>query len=181
MPSARRLSVRDMFASRALEVPATHFKNQTRNRNGSPCLRSVEEQSFTVCASHALTWCDRDGKTHKLMSARESAILMGFGDQWRLPQGSRAAQKAVGNALCTAMSQSIMQAAIHLHAGTPVFTTTTPLAAGVMTPKASTVPVLLEADEQSSEEVLDNRLRTIESLIRGLHEAGASAAPMCEA
>ena len=50
-----------------------------------------------------------------------------------------------------------------------------------MTPQASTVPDLLKADEQSSEEVLDNRLRTIESLIRGLHEAGASAAPMCEA
>ena len=178
MPSARRVSVRDMFASRALEVPATHFKNQTRNRNGFPCVRSVEEQSFTVCASHALTWCDRDGKTHKVMTARESAILMGFSDQWRLPQGCRTAQKAVGNALCTAMSRSIMQAAMHLHAGTPVFSTPTPLTARGMTPQASTVPDLLKADEQSSEEVLDNRLRTIESLIRGLHETGASAAPI---
>ena len=178
MPSARRVSVRDMFPSRALEVPATHFKNQTRNRNGFPCVRSVEEQSFTVCASHALTWCDRDGKTHRVMSARESAILMGFGDQWRLPQGSRAAQKAVGNALCTAMSRSIMQAAMHLLAGTPVFSTPTPLTARGMTPQANTVPDLLKADEHSSEEVLDNRLRTIESLIRGLHEVGASAAPV---
>ena len=54
MPSARRVSVREVFETRGLELPATHFKNQTRNRNGNPCLRSVENQSFTVCASHAL-------------------------------------------------------------------------------------------------------------------------------
>ena len=114
MPSARRVSVRDEFEKSGLDLPATHFKNQTRNRDGTPCVRSVEEQSFTVCASHALTWCGRDGKTHKVMTARESAILMGFGSKWRLPQGSRSAQKAVGNAVCTAMSNAIVQAAITL-------------------------------------------------------------------
>ena len=65
MPSARRVSVREVFETRGLELPATHFKNQTRNRNGNPCLRSVENQAFTVCASHALTWSDRDGATCK--------------------------------------------------------------------------------------------------------------------
>lgn len=56
MPSARRVSVREAFADSCLECPASHFKNQTRTRNGTPCLRSVEEQAFTVCAGHALTW-----------------------------------------------------------------------------------------------------------------------------
>ena len=112
MPSARRVSVREAFANRGLEVPASHFKNQTRNRDGSACTRSVEEQSFTVCASHALTWCDREGRTVRVMTARESAILMGFGPTWRLPKGSRDAQRAVGNALCVSMSMAIVEAAI---------------------------------------------------------------------
>mgnify|MGYP002005217447 CR=1 FL=1 len=120
MPSARRVSVREAFANHALEVPATHFKNQTRNRDGTPCVRSVEEQSFTVCASHALTWCDRDGKTNKVMSARESAILMGFRPAWRLPKGSRNAQRAVGNALCVAMSKAIVQVAVALCTGASI-------------------------------------------------------------
>ena len=108
----------------AVLLPATHFKNQTRNRNGNPCLRSVENQSFTVCASHALTWSDRDGATCRVMTPSESAILMGFGYDWRLPAGSRAGQRAVGNALCVAMSRAAVQAALHLYAGTP--TTMTP-------------------------------------------------------
>ena len=36
----------------ALQLEAPHFKSQTRNRDGIPCVRSVEDQSFTVCASH---------------------------------------------------------------------------------------------------------------------------------
>jgi len=56
---ARRVSVRDAFEARGLGLPAPRFKNQTRNRDGSPCSRSVEEPSFTVCASHPLTWVDR--------------------------------------------------------------------------------------------------------------------------
>ena len=120
MPSARRVTVREAFASRGHAVLATHFKNQARNRDGTPCVRSVEEQSFTVCASHALTWSNRDGKTHKVMTARESAILMGFRPAWRLPKGSRNAQRAVGNALCVAMSKAIVQAAVALCTGTPI-------------------------------------------------------------
>ena len=115
-----RVSVREAFASRGLVMPATHFKNQTRNRDRTPCVRSVREQSFTVCASHALTWCDREGKTHKVMTARESAVLMGFGRAWRLPKGSRNAQRAVGNALCVAMSKASVQAAVALCTGTPI-------------------------------------------------------------
>ena len=63
MPSARRVSVRVAFAAHGIEPASEAFKNQTRNRDGTPCLRTVEELSFTVCASHALTWASRDGKT----------------------------------------------------------------------------------------------------------------------
>jgi hypothetical protein len=180
--------VREAFANQGLEVPATHFKNQTRNRDGTPCVRSVEDQSFTVCASHALTWCDREGKTHKVMTARESAVLMGFGSGWRLPKGSRNAQRAVGNALCVAMSKAIVQAAVALCTGTPIPTApllSTPPQAPRAPPEppeppeppdrptpaeqpsstASSAPPREKADRG-----LRKRLRTIESSIRGLHE-----------
>ena len=116
MPSARRVSVREAYEKRGLVVPAPAFKNQTRNRDGTPCTRSVEEQSFTICASHGLTWCDRDGTTVKVMTANDSSLLMGFPKEWRLPKGSRDAQRAVGNALCVAMSRAIMDAAIAVQA-----------------------------------------------------------------
>lgn len=177
MPSARRVSVREVFETRGLELPATHFKNQTRNRNGNPCLRSVENQSFTVCASHALTWSDRDGATCRVMTPSESAILMGFGYDWRLPAGSRAGQRAVGNALCVAMSRAVVQAALHLYAGTPTTMTPTMFAdPGHTIQIPNAVPIPLTAEQESPATMLDDRLRTIESLVRGLREAGASAA-----
>ena len=191
MPSARRVSVREAFANDGLEVPATHFKNQTRNRDGTPCVRSVEEQSFTVCASHALTWCDREGKTHKVMTARESAVLMGFGRAWRLPKGSRNAQRAVGNALCVAMSKAIVQAAVALCTGTPIPTapllSTPPQAQAPQAPTSPREPpeppTLAEQPSSAASSTpprekadrgLRKRLRTIESLIRGLHEPSPS-------
>ena len=118
--AARRVSVREAFTTVGLQLPATHFKNQTRSRAGGPCMRSVQEQSFTVCASHGLTWCDAGGATGRVMTARESAVLMGFQTTWRLPQGSRAAQRAVGNALCVAQSKAIVQVAISILSGEPV-------------------------------------------------------------
>ena len=112
VPAARRVSVREAFANRGLELPASHFKNQTRARGGGPSTRSCEDQAFTVCASHALTWCNRDGSSVRVMTSAESAILMGFPSDWRLPHGSRVSQKAVGNALCVEMSKAIMVAAM---------------------------------------------------------------------
>jgi len=51
------------------------------------------------------------------MTARESAILMGFPATWALPHGSRAAQKAVGNAMCVALSRNIVRAAMAVRDG----------------------------------------------------------------
>ena len=80
-------------------------------------MRPVETQSFTVCAGHALTWCDAVGKTVRVMTARESVHLMGFPSTWALPHGSRAAQRAIGNAMCVALSKAIMRAAIAVQNG----------------------------------------------------------------
>ena len=166
MPSSRRVSVREAFAAHGLEVPAPYLKNQTRGRDGEPCRRSVEEQSFTICASHALTWATRGGETVKTMSARDSAVLMGFDAAWRVPKGSRAAQRAVGNAMCVPMSRAIAQAAICLETGQPL-----PLAPAVPAhmpePLSTTTPVYSGGEYNR----IKKRLRTIEALVRELHES----------
>lgn len=180
MPSSRRVSVRDAFAVAGLEIPVDFFKNQTRNRDGSPCMRSVEEQSFTVCASHALTWCSRDGKTVRVMTSTESAILMGFDPNWRLPIGSRHGQRAVGNALCVAMSKAIAQAAISIYKGEPIPLPmpapqeATPLE--VFTPQ---LPLSTQVRGQFTASCdcrkLKKRLKSIETLLKGyIHELPSS-------
>ena len=166
MPSSRRVSVREAFAERGLQVPAPCFKNQTRGRDGLPCRRSVEGQAFTVCASHALTWVERDGCTVKVMTARDSAVLMGFGATWRLPKGSRAAQRAVGNALCVSMAKAIVQAAISLETGAPLPPLTSPEPPPPPTVAEATVGVEEPSDDYGQ---LSKRLCTIEGLVRKLH------------
>ena len=167
MPSSRRVSVREAFAEQGQTVPAPCFKNQTRGRDGLPCRRSVEEQAFTVCASHALTWAQRDGRTVKVMTARDSAVLMGFGTSWRLSKGSRAAQRAVGNALCVSMAKAIMQAAISLETGAPLPPLTS-LEPPPLTVVAAT-SVVEDAPATDDYGQLSKRLCAIESLVRKLH------------
>ena len=117
IPCARRVSVRDAFSRAGEELPAGYCKNQTRSQSGGPTMRPVETQSFTVCAGHALTWCDAGGGTVRVMTARDSAMLMGFPTTWALPKGSRAAQRAVGNAMCVALSKAIVLAAVAVQKG----------------------------------------------------------------
>ena len=95
-PVERRVCVREAFEHAGQTPASDHFKNNTTNRDNAACTRSTEECAFTVCAGHALTWSTRDGNTVSVMTSRESAILMGFPKDWRLPSGSRASQKAVG-------------------------------------------------------------------------------------
>ena len=89
IPSVRRVSVRDAFEQAGQELPAAYYKNQTTRKNGAPTMRSVETQSFTVCAAHALRWCDATGQTVRVMTARDSATLMTFPSYWVLPKGCR--------------------------------------------------------------------------------------------
>ena len=117
--ATRRVCVREAFETAGVPLPATHFRNQS-TRGGVPCVRSVENLSFTVCAGHGLTWCDARGATVRVMTARESAILMGFPTGWRLPVGSRAAQTAAGNAMCVPLARCIMEAAMATAKARPV-------------------------------------------------------------
>ena len=162
--------MREAFASRGLDVPAPYLENQTRGRDGEPCRRSVEEQSFTICASHALTWATRGGKTVKTMSARDSAVLMGFDAAWRLPKGSRAAQKAVGNAMCVPMSRAIVQAAICLETGQPLPAVAPAAPVETPEPLSAAAPVHSGGDYNK----IRKRLRKIETLLRELREPTAA-------
>ena len=134
MPCARRVSVRDAFVKQGEALPASYYKNQTRSHSGAPTMRTIETQSFTVCAGHALTWCHADGKTVHVMTARESAILMGFPLSWRLPKGSRVSQQAVGNAVCVALSKAITLAAIAVQKGEAAVTVAEPPARALPPP-----------------------------------------------
>ena len=117
IPSVRRVSVRDAFEQAGQELPAAYYKNQTTRKNGAPTMRSVETQSFTVCAAHALRWCDATGQTVRVMTARDSATLMTFPSYWVLPKGCRVAQRAIGNAVCVCLSKAIVLAAAAIEKG----------------------------------------------------------------
>lgn len=108
----RRVSVADAFAAAGLPLPAQHLRSNTTGRNGSPCVRSVQQPAFCVTASHPLTWCDRGGATVRCLTVAESACLMGFSSGWQLPLGSRNGLRAVGNAVPVPLSAAIMRAAL---------------------------------------------------------------------
>ena len=93
------MSVADAFAAAGLPLPAEHLRSNTTNRDGSPCVRGVQQPAFCVTASHPLTWCDPGGATVRCLTVAESACLMGFPPGWKLPLGSRNGLRAVGNAV----------------------------------------------------------------------------------
>ena len=95
----QRVSVRDAFATAEMPLPAEYLKSNTSNRDGSPCVRSVQQPAFCVTASHPHVWCDRAGVTLRCLTVAESSVLVGFPRSWRLPLGSRVGTMAVGNAV----------------------------------------------------------------------------------
>ena len=107
-----RVSVADVLASAGLPLPAGHLRSNTVSRNGSPCVRSVQQPAFCVTASHPLTWCDSGGVTVRCLTVAESACLMGFPPGWQLPLGSRNGIRAVGNAVPVPLAAAIMRAAM---------------------------------------------------------------------
>jgi site-specific DNA-cytosine methylase len=110
--TTRRGSVREALEASGLTLPSEHLKNQTRSTNtAAPCTRSVDAAAYTLCGSHALTWCDAKGKTVRLMSPREGAVLMGLPGDWALPEGRREAQRAVGGATCALLGEVLTRAA----------------------------------------------------------------------
>ena len=109
----QRVSVAEAFAAAGLPLPADYIKSNTSNRDGTPCMRSVQQPAFAVTASHPLIWCTRAGDTVRCLTVVESAVLMGFPpDDWKLPLGSRAGLRAVGNAVPPPLARAVMICAV---------------------------------------------------------------------
>tara|TARA_B110000046_G_scaffold182696_1_gene217248 strand:- start:3681 stop:4403 length:723 start_codon:yes stop_codon:yes gene_type:complete len=86
MPCHRvECTVTDAMAAAHLPLPAPCLKNGTRTREKRPCVRSAHGMAHTQTASHPLTWCDADGVTVRCLTVRETAVLMGFREDWLLP------------------------------------------------------------------------------------------------
>ena len=109
----QRVSVAEAFAAAGLPLPADYIKSNTSNRDGTPCMRSTQQPAFAVTASHPLIWCTRAGDTVRCLTVVESAALMGFPpDDWKLPLGSRAGLRAVGNAVPPPLARAVMICAV---------------------------------------------------------------------
>ena len=115
----QRVSVADALAAAALPLPADYIKSNTSNRNGTPCMRSTQQPAFAVTASHPLIWCTRAGITVRCLTVAESAALMGFPLDWKLPLGSRAGLRAVGNAVPPPLARAVMACATKAAAAAP--------------------------------------------------------------
>ena len=108
----QRVSVAEAFAAAGLPLPAEYIKSNTSNRDGTPCMRSTQQPAFAVTASHPLIWCTRAGDTVRCLTVAESAALMGFPPDWKLPLGSRAGLRAVGNAVPPQLARAVMSCAV---------------------------------------------------------------------
>ena len=107
-----RVSVAEALAAAGLPLPAEHLKSNTSNRDGTPCVRSTQQPGFTVTASHPLIWCTRAGATVRCLTVAESAALMGFPPDWKLPLGSRAGLRAAGNAVPPPLAKAVTTCAV---------------------------------------------------------------------
>ena len=113
-----RVSMQEAFKRAGVELPARYIKSNTSNRDGTACVRSVQQQAFCVIASHPHVWCERDGNTIRCLKASECAVLMGFPTTWQIPKGSRKGIRAVGNAVPPPLAKAVMRAAMN-HDQTP--------------------------------------------------------------
>lgn len=110
--AVRRVTVADAMAAAHLPLPAPCLKNGTRTREKRPCVRSAHGMAHTQTASHPLTWCDADGVTVRCLTVRETAVLMGFREDWLLPSSYVNAIRALGNAVPPPLARAIMESAI---------------------------------------------------------------------
>ena len=141
----RRVTIADAFAIAGLALPATHIKSNTSGRDGAACLRSVQQQAFTITASHPLAWSDANGQTVRCLTVAESALLQGFPPSWKLPKGSRLGIRAIGNAVPPPLATQVMRCALSCNGRLPnELDGPVPPSSPLALPPASTEARLLE-------------------------------------
>ena len=108
-----RVSVEEAFKRVGIEsLPAQHIKNNSLTLKKKPCIRHVGKACHTQTASHPLMWCTEDGKTVRCLTVRETALIMGFPEDWMLPSSSRAGIQALGNSVPPPLSKAILSSAM---------------------------------------------------------------------
>ena len=106
-----RVTVADALEAAGLSAPGTHVKSNTFSRDGTPCIRPIQQQSFTVTAAHPLQWSNFDGKTIRCCTPAETALLQTFPPTWQMPAGYRTSIHGAGNALPPTLAAHIMRCA----------------------------------------------------------------------
>tara|TARA_B100001173_G_scaffold87254_1_gene74978 strand:+ start:608 stop:1585 length:978 start_codon:yes stop_codon:yes gene_type:complete len=92
------VGAKEAFAHAGLEVPlGTQWLKNHRGKDRDTLTRFIDP-SVTI-TSTALAFADRHGRTLRMLSPTESAVLMGFDKRYILPTRQRAAQLAIGNAV----------------------------------------------------------------------------------
>lgn len=104
------ISVKEAFKKELghSSICSEYFKNNTKSRDGSSCIRSINNQAFTVTSSRSLNWCEKGGKTIRVMLPFELAILQGIPVHIKLPVSQRDAIKAIGNSIPTSLSECMI-------------------------------------------------------------------------
>jgi hypothetical protein len=108
-----KVGVKDAFAAMGWELPSGFISNGNKN-GGKLVLRGVNECAHTITASHSLVFSDSAGRSVRCVKPVESAVLVGFPQSWRLPSGSKAAQRAAGNAISPSIAKAIAAALVAL-------------------------------------------------------------------
>ena len=89
-------------------LPSLFFKNNSYSRNKVPCRRNIDDFCFTITASRAPSWCDKDGKTVRVMYPCEIAVIQTFRLDWKLPCSQIDSIRAIGNAVPPRIGEMIM-------------------------------------------------------------------------
>ena len=107
------VGIRDAFRTAGMEPPADYCSNGNKS-GGKLIARGVGQVAHTITASHHLVFCDARGQAVRCVTPTESAILVGFPASWKLPSGSKIAQRAAGNAISPCLSKAIVRVLLEI-------------------------------------------------------------------
>ena len=109
-------TAREAFKAHGIDPPSGCCISNGNKASGRVNMRGLDDQSFTVTASHALLFVSKEGKTIRSLRPAESAALVGLPVDFQLPSKLKAAQRAIGNVVPPCLSRAIVHAALHLGA-----------------------------------------------------------------